>query len=100
MLSLTVFQIVIIYLHPNLNRYRILNASAIPEGQFIDGKKASEKLLGSIDIDHTQYRFGATKVCGKSSQFLVPLRITFTRNKLIYSYGQDSVFLHYVTMLL
>lgn len=45
-----------------LNRYRILNASAIPEGQFIDGKKASEKLLGSIDIDHTQYRFGSTKV--------------------------------------
>ncbi|CAI5676373.1 unnamed protein product [Oreochromis niloticus] len=47
-------------------RYRILNASAIPEGQFIDGKKASEKLLGSIDIDHTQYRFGATKVFFKA----------------------------------
>ena len=44
------------------NRYRILNASAIPEGQFIDGKKASEKLLGSIDVDHTQLRFGYTKV--------------------------------------
>lgn len=43
-------------------RYKILNASAIPEGQFIDSKKASEKLLGSIDIDHTQYRFGHTKV--------------------------------------
>lgn len=53
---------VILDLFPNLNRYRILNASAIPEGQFIDGKKASEKLLGSIDIDHTQYRFGTTKV--------------------------------------
>lgn len=51
-----------ISLCPHLNRYRILNASAIPEGQFIDGKKASEKLLGSIDIDHTQYRFGTTKV--------------------------------------
>ncbi|XP_056258001.1 myosin heavy chain, fast skeletal muscle-like isoform X4 [Seriola aureovittata] len=47
-------------------RYRILNASAIPEGQFIDGKKASEKLLGSIDVDHTQYRFGATKVFFKA----------------------------------
>ncbi|XP_047426829.1 myosin heavy chain, fast skeletal muscle-like [Mugil cephalus] len=47
-------------------RYRILNASAIPEGQFIDGKKASEKLLSSIDIDHTQYRFGATKVFFKA----------------------------------
>ncbi|XP_062387004.1 myosin heavy chain, fast skeletal muscle-like [Sardina pilchardus] len=47
-------------------RYRILNASAIPEGQFIDGKKASEKLLGSIDVDHDQYRFGHTKVFFKA----------------------------------
>ena len=53
----------IICLHLCSNRYRILNASAIPEGQFIDGKKASEKLLGSIDLDHTQYKFGSTKVC-------------------------------------
>ncbi|XP_070595888.1 myosin-1B-like [Erythrolamprus reginae] len=47
-------------------RYRILNASAIPEGQFMDSKKASEKLLGSIDVDHTQYRFGHTKVFFKA----------------------------------
>ncbi|XP_069610719.1 uncharacterized protein [Ranitomeya imitator] len=47
-------------------RYKILNASAIPEGQFIDSKKASEKLLGSIDVDHTQYRFGHTKVFFKA----------------------------------
>ncbi|XP_063328510.1 myosin-1B-like [Pelmatolapia mariae] len=47
-------------------RYRILNASAIPEGQFIDSKKASEKLLSSIDVDHTQYRFGYTKVFFKA----------------------------------
>lgn len=39
-----------------------MNASVIPEGQFIDNKKASEKLLGSIDVDHDQYRFGHTKV--------------------------------------
>ncbi|XP_045551541.1 myosin-6 [Salmo salar] len=47
-------------------RYRILNASVIPEGQFIDSKKAAEKLLGSLDIDHTQYRFGNTKVFFKA----------------------------------
>uniref|UniRef100_A0A6I8QYU5 Myosin-4-like n=1 Tax=Xenopus tropicalis TaxID=8364 RepID=A0A6I8QYU5_XENTR len=47
-------------------RYKILNASAIPEGQFIDSKKASEKLLGSIDVDHTQYKFGHTKVFFKA----------------------------------
>uniref|UniRef100_G3U084 Myosin heavy chain 1 n=1 Tax=Loxodonta africana TaxID=9785 RepID=G3U084_LOXAF len=50
----------------SLNRYKVLNASAIPEGQFIDSKKASEKLLGSIDIDHTQYKFGHTKVFFKA----------------------------------
>uniref|UniRef100_A0A2K5DP70 Myosin heavy chain 3 n=1 Tax=Aotus nancymaae TaxID=37293 RepID=A0A2K5DP70_AOTNA len=47
-------------------RYRVLNASAIPEGQFIDSKKACEKLLASIDIDHTQYKFGHTKVFFKA----------------------------------
>ncbi|XP_062930309.1 myosin-4-like isoform X2 [Mobula hypostoma] len=47
-------------------RYRILNANAIPGGQFIDSKKASEKLLGSIDVDHTQYKFGHTKVFFKA----------------------------------
>uniref|UniRef100_H0WMC0 Myosin heavy chain 3 n=1 Tax=Otolemur garnettii TaxID=30611 RepID=H0WMC0_OTOGA len=48
------------------SRYRVLNASAIPEGQFIDSKKACEKLLASIDIDHTQYKFGHTKVFFKA----------------------------------
>ena len=46
----------------SLFRYRILNASAIPEGQFIDSKNASEKLLNSIDVDREQFRFGHTKV--------------------------------------
>ena len=44
-------------------RYKVLNASVIPEGQFIDNKKASEKLLGSIDVPHDEYKFGHTKVC-------------------------------------
>uniref|UniRef100_A0A8C2Z7G4 Myosin heavy chain, fast skeletal muscle-like n=1 Tax=Cyclopterus lumpus TaxID=8103 RepID=A0A8C2Z7G4_CYCLU len=47
-------------------RYKVLNASVIPEGQFIDNKKASEKLLGSIDVDQTQYKFGHTKVFFKA----------------------------------
>ncbi|XP_069510591.1 myosin-3 [Ambystoma mexicanum] len=47
-------------------RYRILNPSAIPEGQFIDSKKACEKLLGTIEIDHSQYKFGHTKVFFKA----------------------------------
>ncbi|XP_062409615.1 myosin heavy chain, fast skeletal muscle-like [Sardina pilchardus] len=47
-------------------RYKVLNASVIPDGQFIDNKKASEKLLGSIDVDHTQYKFGHTKVFFKA----------------------------------
>ncbi|PIO36898.1 hypothetical protein AB205_0222040, partial [Aquarana catesbeiana] len=47
-------------------RYRILNPSAIPEGQFIDSRKGAEKLLGSLEIDHTQYKFGHTKVFFKA----------------------------------
>uniref|UniRef100_A0A3Q3XCF8 Myosin, heavy chain b n=1 Tax=Mola mola TaxID=94237 RepID=A0A3Q3XCF8_MOLML len=47
-------------------RYKVLNASVIPEGQFIDNKKASEKLLESIDVDKSQYRFGHTKVFFKA----------------------------------
>uniref|UniRef100_A0A4W5LSB4 Myosin motor domain-containing protein n=1 Tax=Hucho hucho TaxID=62062 RepID=A0A4W5LSB4_9TELE len=43
-------------------RYKVLNASVIPEGQFMDNKKASEKLLGSIDVNHDDYKFGHTKV--------------------------------------
>lgn len=45
-------------------RYRILNPSAIPDDTFVDSRKATEKLLGSLDIDHTQYQFGHTKVRG------------------------------------
>nr|XP_060483742.1 myosin-13-like [Panthera onca] len=47
-------------------RYRILSANTIPEGQFIDSKNASEKLLSSIDVDREQYRFGHTKVFFKA----------------------------------
>jgi len=57
--------------HPH--RYRILNVSAIPEGQFIDSKKASEKLLSSIEVDHTQYKFGYTKVLSMALvTFMIP----------------------------
>uniref|UniRef100_A0A8C5I296 Myosin-7 n=1 Tax=Gouania willdenowi TaxID=441366 RepID=A0A8C5I296_GOUWI len=47
-------------------RYRILNPAAIPDGQFIDSRKGGEKLLGSLDIDHSQYKFGHTKVFFKA----------------------------------
>ncbi|XP_058486709.1 myosin heavy chain, fast skeletal muscle-like [Solea solea] len=47
-------------------RYKVLNASVIPDGQFIDNKKASEKLLESISVDKSQYRFGHTKVFFKA----------------------------------
>uniref|UniRef100_A0A669PW98 Myosin-7 n=1 Tax=Phasianus colchicus TaxID=9054 RepID=A0A669PW98_PHACC len=57
--------------HPHLPQgfpqpYRILNPTAIPEGQFIDSRKGAEKLLGSLDIDHNQYKFGHTKVFFKA----------------------------------
>merc|ERR1712019_225591 len=43
-------------------RYRILNPNVIPEGEFLDNKKACEKLLASLDVNHDKYRFGHTKV--------------------------------------
>uniref|UniRef100_A0A8C2HWT3 Myosin heavy chain 7 n=1 Tax=Cyprinus carpio TaxID=7962 RepID=A0A8C2HWT3_CYPCA len=58
----------LIYFNYNCDcdRYRILNPAAIPEGQFIDSRKGAEKLLGSLDIDHNQYKFGHTKVFFKA----------------------------------
>ncbi|XP_062251988.1 myosin, heavy chain 7B, cardiac muscle, beta a isoform X1 [Platichthys flesus] len=47
-------------------RYRILNPQAIPDDTFVDSRKAAEKLLGSLDIDHSQYKFGHTKVFFKA----------------------------------
>ncbi|KAF7653142.1 hypothetical protein LDENG_00086620 [Lucifuga dentata] len=47
-------------------RYRILNPSAIPEDSFVDSRKAVEKLLSSLDVDHTQYKFGHTKIFFKA----------------------------------
>merc|ERR1739848_677232 len=45
-----------------IQRYKILNPNAIPEAQFFDNKKASEKLLTSIDVDQEKFKFGHTKV--------------------------------------
>ncbi|XP_051797509.1 myosin-16-like [Acanthochromis polyacanthus] len=42
-------------------RYYILNPNVIPKG-FVDNKKASELILGSIGLDNTEYRIGHTKV--------------------------------------
>ncbi|NXQ52971.1 MYH7 protein, partial [Anthoscopus minutus] len=47
-------------------RYRILNPAAIPEDKFVDSRKATEKLLSSLELDRTQYKFGHTKVFFKA----------------------------------
>ncbi|XP_068452910.1 myosin-7B-like [Clinocottus analis] len=47
-------------------RYRILNPSAIPEDSYMDSRKAVEKLLSSLEIDHSQYKFGHSKVFFKA----------------------------------
>lgn len=38
----------------------------------MDNKKASEKLLGSIDVNHDDYKFGHTKVSHKHPANVVP----------------------------
>ncbi|XP_028308143.1 myosin-7B-like isoform X2 [Gouania willdenowi] len=43
-------------------RYRILNPASVPEDSYVDSRKAVERLLTSLDIDHMQYKFGLSKV--------------------------------------
>ncbi|NWX16025.1 MYH7B protein, partial [Aegotheles bennettii] len=47
-------------------RYRILNPAAIPDDKFVDSRKATEKLLSSLELDTSQYKFGHTKVFFKA----------------------------------
>lgn len=42
-------------------RYQILAPTAV-SGQFMDGKKACEKLLGALTLEDSEYRIGNTKV--------------------------------------
>ena len=42
-------------------RYAILAPKAIPAG-FMDGRKASEKLLEALQLDSSEYRLGHSKV--------------------------------------
>merc|ERR1712224_247766 len=46
-------------------RYRILAASAIPDG-FIDGKVAAEKLIDALQLDENEFKIGLTKVFFRS----------------------------------
>lgn len=48
-------------LSPSPDRYQVLNPNVIPQG-FVDNKKVSELLLGSIDLDVNEYKIGHTKV--------------------------------------
>ncbi|KAH1183969.1 hypothetical protein KIL84_014585 [Mauremys mutica] len=42
-------------------RYQVLNPTVIPQG-FVDNKKASELLLGSLELGENEYKIGHTKV--------------------------------------
>lgn len=35
--------------------------TAIPKGEFVDAKVATEKVMAAIDIEEDNYRIGATK---------------------------------------
>ena len=45
---------------PFLCRYAILAPKAIPPG-FLDGRKATEKLLAALQLDSSEYRLGHSK---------------------------------------
>ncbi|KAL7979262.1 hypothetical protein Chor_015286 [Crotalus horridus] len=42
-------------------RYQLLNPNVIPQG-FVDNKKASELVLGSLGLEENEYKIGHTKV--------------------------------------
>ncbi|KAM4889425.1 LOW QUALITY PROTEIN: myosin-15 [Thomomys bottae] len=48
-------------------RYYILNPRIFPKSKSVSSRKATEELLSSLEIDHTQYQFGITKVFFKAS---------------------------------
>lgn len=48
----------------------------------MDSRKAAEKLLASLDIDHNQYRFGHTK----ASSFALPVALRLT----VQGFGQHE----------
>uniref|UniRef100_S4RKZ4 Myosin heavy chain 6 n=1 Tax=Petromyzon marinus TaxID=7757 RepID=S4RKZ4_PETMA len=62
-------------------RYRVLNPNAMPEGQFVDSKKACEKLMASLELDESQYKFGHTKIFAITISWL-PKRSHQTLRKL------------------
>lgn len=50
-------------------RYQLLNPNVIPQG-FVDNKKASELVLGSLDLGENEYKIGHTKVLRTVSRFV------------------------------
>ncbi|XP_048201768.1 myosin-15 [Perognathus longimembris pacificus] len=48
-------------------RYYILNPMIFSKSKFVSSRKATEKLLSSLETDHTQYQFGITKIFFKAS---------------------------------
>ena len=51
-----------------VQRYRIMNASLVPDKGFVDHRKCSEALLQSLaeEVDPVLYRFGHTKLFFKA----------------------------------
>ena len=45
----------------NIFRYTILAPKAIPPG-FVDGMKATEKLVEALNLEENEYRMGYSKV--------------------------------------
>ncbi|XP_052014087.1 myosin-15 [Apodemus sylvaticus] len=47
-------------------RYCILNPRIVSKSKFLSSRKATEEVLGFLEIDHSQYQCGVTKVFFKS----------------------------------
>ena len=47
---------------PSQTRYCILNPRIVSKSKFVSSRRATEEVLGFLEIDHTQYQCGVTKV--------------------------------------
>lgn len=65
----------------------------------MDSRKAAEKLMASLDVDHNQYRFGHTKVtqrdchclCKEKSEDLVFNLLNRTLKFLVVVFNRDLI---------
>lgn len=63
------------------HRYEVLTPGIIPQGGYIDGRKACEKMLAALKLDSSEYKVGRTKAFFKAG---VLAELEERRDELLY----------------